>query len=97
MKRIALGLSLACMTAALLVPTMGTASAAPAVAQASAFDRDRFDRGDCDRDRFDRKDFDHDRFDRKDFDHDRFDRKDFDHDRFDRRDFDDIRIGLIVL
>ncbi|MCW2869312.1 MAG: hypothetical protein JWL99_632, partial [Streptomyces oryziradicis] len=26
MKRIALGLSLACMTAALLVPTMGTAS-----------------------------------------------------------------------
>jgi hypothetical protein len=87
MKRIALGLSLACMTAALLVPTMGTASAAPAVAQASAFDRDRFDRGDCDRDRFDRKDFDHDRFDRKDFDHD----------RFDRRDFDDIRIGLIVL
>jgi hypothetical protein len=87
MKRIALGLSLACMTAALLVPTMGTASAAPAVAQASAFGHDRFDRGDCDRDRFDRKDFDHDRFDRKDFDHD----------RFDRRDFDDIRIGLIVL
>ncbi|TJZ95038.1 hypothetical protein [Actinacidiphila oryziradicis] len=96
MKRIARGLLLACMTAAVLVPTMGTASAAPAVAQASAFDHHRFDR-DCDRGCFDRRDFDRDRFDRRDCDRDRFDRRDFDRDRFDRRDFDDIRIGLIVL
>jgi hypothetical protein len=62
MKRIPRGLLLACMTAAVLVPTMGTASAAPAIAQASAFGHDRFDR-DCDRGCFDRRDFDRDRFD----------------------------------